>query len=73
MVQVARIGERGREVIRAMSERKHFFYRMASLSLAAFWKGNGCTRDVLRELVHHPSIDLDVKHKDGLTIDDMLR
>ena len=56
-----------------MSERKHFFYRMASLSLAAFWKGNGCTRDVLRELVHHPSIDLDVKHKDGLTIDDMLR
>ena len=31
MVQVAQIGRRGGEVIRAMPERKHFFYVRASL------------------------------------------
>ena len=41
----------------------------SALSIAAI-KGNW---DVLKELVHHPSIDLDVKHKNGLTVNDLLR
>ena len=41
----------------------------SALSIAAI-KGHW---DVLKELVHHPSIDLDVKHKNGLTVNDLLR
>ena len=39
------------------------------LAIAAL-KGNW---DVFKELVDHPSVDLDVKDKNGLTIDDILR
>ena len=40
-----------------------------ALSLAAF-KRNW---EVFKLLVHHPSIDLDVKDKDGLTLEDQVR
>ena len=54
--------------INALEVDKNIIERTAITTAAALrhW-------DLLRELVHHPSIDLDVKNTSGLAIDDILR